>query len=207
MLHEEGNGVNCTNTDTLSENIGSNEWRKNNAGEQIAIKSEPSKIDSLITDVSKWQLTLPGFYPVLLEEYILPRVSLLLSEIRKPVATNTKPSDTKNVITFLKNSPEGSRGIKKLSEIISACKASGKQIIICSIPDSHVYDAKFSSNKINEEAVVKAIADYNHTEYFSGYRCFNFMKPEQAPQFFHTDGHWNTHGSKVFADSFSQFLK
>lgn len=207
VLYGTASGVNCVYLDSISGKINPATAATELGGEQIALKVDTGKIDSLIKAVSTYQIHWPGFYPALVEEYILPLTASVIQKLKKDNhAVNTSAANTDSVISFIKATPEGAKGLQYLREIVSACNKLGKPVIICSIPDNNAAELKQASG-INQQTIVSAVAAHLGTQYFSGYKDFEFLNYENAPQYFHADGHWNTKGSAIFANAFYSFMK
>ncbi len=207
VLYETPNSVNCAYFDSLTGNGNLQANEQDFGGSPISWKAPGSKIDSLVTIATTQQGAINFFYPVLFEQYLVPALVRVVNSIRFNLVTNHDAElSTEEILQQIEALSRGKLGLRLFKEIISECKRANKQVIVCSIPDKDVVEMQFAK-PMNEEALVNAIAKRAKADYFSGYKCFYDKSQQTVSDCFHIDGHWNTRGSAIFADSFYLFMK
>jgi hypothetical protein len=206
ILYEERGMVNCAYTDSLPGDLRPENLTHNFSHWTIAPTSDSDKIDYVIDSLGK-QHSFAGIARLyLLNNFVLPAVTNVIYETGKLFPVHVEQLPSNKALTYIASSKEGAKGLQELTEIVDYCKQHGKQVILCSIPDEHVNDVNNNPAFLNENSIIAALASHYGVHFFSGYKCFKFMKYSDVPQYFYADGHWNEKGSAVFANALHEYL-
>lgn len=147
---------------------------------------------SLVSVEHKWKKPEPYILYTLINEVIAP-----ILEMR-----HSQPA-----VTWQHVQNKYGQNIHKLQWISDTCHQMKIRVILCSIPLKTGALAYTEGMNYPHQQECKLFSEKMKMEYFDGYEIFkNIPKNERKNYWFVHDGHWNSKGSDLFANSISKLF-